>query len=118
MTDRLAGTPHLGAGLRGYCPACGDETLRVVRGEIVCESPGCPDPGMTHSILQDSEVEHIVFVGPEGWTLRHPLRERLNDELLTCGWNDYLATEGRAHSHGTWRISWNLDRNVRQWEKL
>lgn len=72
--------------VQGYCPMGCGETLRIApRGEIFCGNlPGCPDPRAVEKILADSETSHVIRVDSRGWNLKHPLRERANDDLLDC----------------------------------
>lgn len=35
-------------------------------------------------ILADEETEHVVIFRAEDFTVRHPLRERLDDALMQC----------------------------------
>jgi hypothetical protein len=78
--------------LDGYCPVgCGPTLVIGIAdpishdtGRVVCGSPSCPRPGAAGELLADQETEHIVFLGEDDFTLRHPLRERLDDDLMTC----------------------------------
>ena len=57
-------------------------------------------------ILQDSQTEHEVTFTHDGFTLRHPVRERLDDELLHCGAHRYLmAQDGPVMMPGTYRMT-------------
>lgn len=74
--------------LEGYCPACGSQTLyaeemRAVN-RIICMGDNCPDPHSVHRILEDAETEHVVQFSGAGFTIRHPLRERIDDGLMDC----------------------------------
>lgn len=74
--------------LEGHCPTCGNQTLyaeemRVVN-RIICMGDDCPDPHSVHRILQDSQTDHIVHFSGAGFTIRHPLRERIDDALIDC----------------------------------
>jgi len=74
--------------LDGFCPMGCGQTLRAEEtravNRIVCWGSGCPEPLAASRILQDSETEHVVQFGGSGFTLRHPLRERLGDALMEC----------------------------------
>lgn len=72
--------------ITGYCPmGCGD-TLGVDRaGRVGCYAEGCPRPDAAHRLLTDAETEHLVYVTEDGWTVKHPLRERLRGGgLFAC----------------------------------
>jgi hypothetical protein len=78
--------------VHGRCPACAQETLSLGSdNRLRCLSDGCPRPDAAHLILGDGETEHVVIFGESGWTLYHPLRERLDDGLATCRLHRYLA---------------------------
>jgi hypothetical protein len=69
----------------GYCPACGWESLVVAKGgHITCCRIGCPRPTAADELLADREPEHIVVFSEDEFTIRHPLREHLDDALLKC----------------------------------
>lgn len=75
--------------VKGYCPACGNQTLRVLEDEsdptpVVCVGENCPDMGAVHRILQDAQTDHVVHFSGSGFTIRHPLRERIDDALMDC----------------------------------
>jgi hypothetical protein len=70
----------------------------------MCCWPDCPRPTAAHEILADRETEHIVDLGTEGFTLRHPLRERLDDALMDCDVHARLAAGGPPASTGRFRV--------------
>ena len=72
--------------VQGFCPMGCGETLRIApRGEIFCGNlPNCPDPRAVEKILADPETSHVIRVDYSGWTLKHPLRERVDNGLLDC----------------------------------
>ena len=81
----------------GYCPVGCGRTLRAEENRavnrVICWAPACPDPTAAQKILQDPETEHIVRFSfhSDGFSIRHPLRERLNDELLYCKLTDFCS---------------------------
>lgn len=75
-----------------YCPmGCGEHVHLMPSGLLCCLAPHCPRPGAAGEILADRESEHVVNFTALGWTLRHPLKERLDDALMLCELNDYLG---------------------------
>ena len=75
---------------------CG-ETLHLGEGGFVtCIERECPDPRAASSILEDPETEHLVVFTLTGFTIRHPLKERLGDELLTCNLQELLSAQRDA----------------------
>jgi hypothetical protein len=58
----------------GYCPMGCGQTLFIAKGNYTAAS----------DILNDQETEHIVKFQDNTFTVRHPLRERLDNALLTC----------------------------------
>jgi hypothetical protein len=51
---------------------------------VCCGNPECPRPHAVAEIIADAETEHLVTFTESDWTIKHPLRERLNDALLKC----------------------------------
>lgn len=71
--------------IRGFCPmGCGDTLFIADGGYITCSWHECPNPTAVAELLEDREVEHVVRFDEHAFTVRHPIRERLNDELLAC----------------------------------
>lgn len=74
----------------GYCPmGCGRTLFLGAGGYITCSFLECPEPDAVATILDDDESEHVVMFGPAGFTIRHPLRERLRDLLMSCELHAY-----------------------------
>ncbi len=107
--------------IRGYCPACGHGSLVVnpspyVAVGVYCCWPDCPRPTAAHEILQDAQTDHVVTFTEDGFTLRHPVRERLDDELLRCSAHRYLVDLGTSGAvPGTYRMlpsddTWRYER--------
>ncbi|MET9086137.1 DUF6085 family protein [Streptomyces sp. NPDC004237] len=76
----------------GYCPLGCGATLRLTKGVIACSDSECPRPDAVHTILSDDETEHILQFDEHGFTIRHPLRERLDDDLMRCDLHQFCAT--------------------------
>lgn len=72
--------------INGHCPACGQDELIMdyATADIRCGGNGCPRPTAAHEILSDRETHHRVTFTDGGFTIRHPLRERLDDALMRC----------------------------------
>lgn len=90
--------------VRGYCPmGCGMRLMMNEKGTIICTNGECPHPLAVSDLLSDQETEHVVTFGDRGFTIRHPLRERLNDHLLQCDLHDHLtALNGPPVPPGTY----------------
>ena len=74
---------------------CGEGLILAEGGVIWCASLLCPRPGAAAEILADPEAGHLASVTLDGqFTIRHPLRERLDDALMTCRLFAYLANGG------------------------
>lgn len=69
----------------GYCPnGCG-RTLGIGSShQITCVADTCPRPSAAHELLADAETEHLVELLAETFNVRHPLRERIGEQILTC----------------------------------
>lgn len=85
----------LGDQVCGFCPmGCGTTLFVGVGGHITCSYVGCPEPSATDLILDDRITEHVVTFDDDGFTIRHPLRERINDELMRCTLHNECARAG------------------------
>jgi hypothetical protein len=79
--------------VQGHCPACGWASLFIGEGGyLTCSRLECPQPDAVHRILADSETEHLVQFDDDGFTVRHPLRERLDDALMQCDLHRHCAS--------------------------
>lgn len=73
--------------VKGICPACGRETLGVIitgGGSFMhCAGIDCPRPTALQEILTTcSQPEHVVDLRADGYSLQHPMIERLDGVLL------------------------------------
>lgn len=97
----------------GHCPmGCGPHLHVMSGGMVKCLAEGCPDPGAVTKILADRETGHVADVTEDGWTLKHPLRERIGDGLFTCGAGGALARlaeAGALPAPGRWRLRLDAD---------
>lgn len=113
-----------------YCPACGS-TLAILTlddgPELLCNSFECPRPTAAAEILADREVDHIATLDEHGFTLRHPLAERLDGALLDCSLHDHLTEYGHLYAEGhdlaparigRFRIEWDPAREWLRWTPL
>jgi hypothetical protein len=76
-----------------YCPmGCGN-TLHVMPvGVIRCLLKGCPDPMAVQKILSQPESHlDVVQIDEDGFSILHPLRERIDGSLFDCPVNRRLA---------------------------
>jgi hypothetical protein len=113
--DALAAA-QLRARLPGYCPmGCGQHLFVGAGGFITCSWIDCPRPDAVSTLLEDRETEHVVLFGRAGFTVRHPLRERLDDQLMTCGLQIWcteldgpLDTSGPVRMHETTDGEWEV----------
>lgn len=91
--------------VNGYCPfGCGETLNLALSGDIMCLNARCPDYQAVEKILADPEHEHIVTFNESDFTIKHPLKERLNDELLRCQLHARIASwDGPPVVLGTFR---------------
>lgn len=97
----------MSAKVAGYCPMGCGQTLVLVGwgGHVACSLDACPRPDAAADILNDAEVNHIVALGATTFTVRHPLRERLDDELMHCSLHEWIAgLSGPPRKPGTYRV--------------
>jgi hypothetical protein len=94
--------------IAGHCPmGCGEGLILSELGEIFCAGLLCPRPAAAAEILADAESGHVVTFTAEGFTIRHPLRERLDDALMDCEVHVKCARYGDEVSPGTYRAARN-----------
>jgi len=93
----------------GYCPmGCGPHLHVMSGGMIKCLDPECPNPGAVTHILSDQETEHVAEITDDGWTLKHPLRERLGGDLFACEMGRKMTAvqeSERSMAAGRWRLT-------------
>ncbi len=89
----------------GYCPmGCGTTLHLVDGGHVTCTFVGCPDPEAVTTLLAERETEHLVTFHTNTFTVRHPLRERLDDALMRCELHDYCFNlDGPPAAPGLYR---------------
>lgn len=106
--------------VQGYCPACGGNSLiRASGGHITCSRIDCPNPTAADEILADRETEHVVQLDVATFTVRHPLRERLNDELMDCELHNWIADlSGPPRIPGRYRVIWADRSQPSHWEEV
>lgn len=96
----------------GFCPMGCGETLQLaelVGGQVVCLDENCPRPTAAAELLADRETDHIVELGETEFTVRHPLRERLDDALMECSLHRRIAgLFVPAADPGRYRVVWPL----------
>ena len=86
---------------------CGRTLFLADGGYITCSYLHCPRRDAVADILADRESEHIVAFGETEFTVRHPLRERLDDALMDCDLHkDIAAMDGPPVRPGTYRARW------------
>jgi hypothetical protein len=107
--------------VEGNCPMGCGRTLHVeeatAANKVICWGAECSDPLAAHKILGDSETEHVVRFDGGGFTVRHPLRERLGDELMNCRLHLFCVSlpgppEGRPGTFRAWETDgrWQMER--------
>lgn len=105
--------------VKGYCPACGGETLFLGSGGYVtCSRLDCARPEAVSTLLDDQETEHVVTFAEKGFTIRHPLIERLDGVLEDCPLHrSILALAGPPVQPGRYRAR-PTDDGWWSWEAL
>ncbi len=120
IEDQLIGA------VNGRCPmGCGyteptlDTTLALTEGgDIVCLAPQCPQPRAIAAMLRDGETAHIVVMDLFNYKLKHPLSERVHDQLFECAASNYLdELPGPPVRPGTYRM-YPDDEGEWMWELL
>lgn len=91
----------------GYCPmGCGQTLFLASGGYITCSYAHCPNRTAVADILDDGETSHIVKIEESSFFLKHPLRERIADDLFGCAFHERLsALDGPPRAPGTYRVT-------------
>jgi len=85
---------------------CGEGLILAEGGVIWCADLLCPRPSAAAEILADAGTGHLVVLGEDTLTIRHPLCERLDDALVTCLLHGYLADGGwRPEAAGRFHVT-------------
>lgn len=109
MTDAFGSTaaprPTSTRNVAGNCPmGCGETLFVGSGGYITCSYVRCPRPDAVSVILGERETEHVVQLKQHDFSILHPLRERLDDELLRCDLHTYLiGLDGPPRQPGRYR---------------
>jgi hypothetical protein len=93
----------------GYCPMGCGATLgldnKIRHASIRCQEPTCPRPSAVDELLHEAETNHRVSLGGQTFTVKHPLRERLDNALLDCALHSWLAEqESPPRPPGEYRV--------------
>lgn len=86
---------------RVVCPACGQpNSMRVShapqRTMLVCQTPDCPRPLAAEQLLSEQQgTRHVIRIDGDGYSVKHPLIERLDDALLDCNLANRVAILAR-----------------------
>lgn len=94
--------------INGFCPLGCGRTLCIPAGDdrITCSNVDCPQRRAVNDLLQEEETEHLVHL-EHGFTIRHPLRERIGFELESCPLHDWMMTHrpSEADHPGLYRVT-------------
>lgn len=106
--------------VEGYCPmGCGHTLFLADGGRVTCSHVSCLRPTAVDELLNDRETEHVVDIGERNFTIRHPLRERLDDAFFDCDLHDWLAARnGPPAVLGRYRVPWRVGARRVAWERL
>jgi hypothetical protein len=91
----------------GYClMGCGETLFLADGGYVTCSLAECPRPDAVTELLADRETEHIVLIYPDNFTVRHPLRERLDEALMDCQLHHHITSfDGPPVAPGRYRVT-------------
>ena len=91
----------------GYCPmGCGKTLFLADGGCVTCSYLHCPRRDAAAELLDDPETEHIVLFEETTFSIRHPLRERHDDEFMTCELHEHCnALAGPPVKPGRYRAT-------------
>lgn len=96
---------------------CGRTLFLADGGYVTCSYVHCPHRLAIDDLINDRETEHIVEFSENTFTVRHPLRERLEDALMRCQLHEHIAgLSGPPVQPGRYRARWNGERW--EWQAL
>jgi hypothetical protein len=105
-----------------FCPMGCGETLSIPdhkSSRLVCRNLDCVRPDAASVILSDSETEHVVKLEATRFTIRHPLRERLDDELMRCSLHSWLTSQDEPPCDpGRYRVTWRGQAHHAIWQPM
>lgn len=84
----------MGPRVQGFCPMGCGETLLLdpAEGTVYCSKWECPQENSVTLILSNPHIEqHVVEIRENDFTVKHPLRERIEDDLFSCELNQTLS---------------------------
>jgi hypothetical protein len=85
-------------GIAPACPMCGQQLAYTQdHGELTCVGTDCPRPTAAAELLSEGETEHLVTLTADGYSVKHPIRERLDNQLLGCDLADYISEHAQDH---------------------
>lgn len=105
----------------GHCPmGCGQTLFLGDAGFVTCSRDVCPEPDAVSTLLDDRETEHLVRLTEDGFTVRHPLRERLRDQLMECSLTEHVRNLSPERVvPGLWRLHRNTGPGAMwNWEEI
>lgn len=98
---------------------CGSTLALTIAGRVICDDEGCPNPDAAAMVLDDGEAAHIAVFAGDGYTIRHPLRERIGDALMTCTLHEFLRDSEVRVAAGRYRVTDSgASATGYQWEKI
>lgn len=104
----------------GFCPNCGKQSLELgteVPGQIHCTTFLCGQPDAAHLILSNPEIEHIVTLGLDNFSMQHPLRERISGEILECSLREIIKN-GMHRPPGKYRVRYDILADEYIWDSV
>jgi hypothetical protein len=89
------------------CPmGCGRRLHLMEAGVIRCLGKGCPDPMAAQKILEGDTGADLVRIEDGGFSVLHPLRERLGGGLFECQVGKIMsAMDGPPAAPGRYRAT-------------
>jgi hypothetical protein len=104
----------------GACPACGARALAVDQsGALTCLEQECPRPTALAELLElEQGPRHIVELDEDAHAVQHPMVERLDEGVFTCGLYQWLTLQpGSPKPPGRYVVT-GLLLNELQWDPI
>jgi hypothetical protein len=102
------------ADMQAPCPMCRERKLHLMPSGLVrCLGQACPRPTAAQEILDGDVGADIVQIDGDGFSILHPLRERLQGGLFDCPVNRaLLAMSEPPVLPGRYRVTFGEDGNL------
>ncbi len=102
--------------LVGFCPmGCGQTLFVGEGGHVTCSYVDCPRPTAVDELLSDGDTRHVAKIEATGFTIEHPVKERLDGGLFECNLHAHIRQSDGPPVEPGYYFCWLEDGEVK-WE--